>query len=496
MKPKYLFITLLIVLLSLLPSRVIAVEDPLATVNNKLGVHILDPSEIEQAARLVNNEGQGEWGYVTVPIQAADRDRPKWQRFFKTAAEKKVIPIIRVATIPRGAHWDEPDNYDLVDFANFLNDLPWPTKNRYVIIFNEVNRAGEWGGVVEPERYADILSNAITIFKQRSEDFFILPAGLDNAAPTTNEFLNWKTYLGRMSAARPDLFGRLDGWTSHAYPNPGFAGKPTDLGERSVNSFKSDLAYLGQFTRNKLPVFITETGWDQSKIGEGKTAAYFATAFGGAWSDPRVVTVTPFLLTAGDGPFTIFSLTKNGSPTQVYKILQGLATVGRPVLATPPVAPEPPQISLDVPGSFWDRYQNLFEPIRRSFEVLKNILVSSFFGPVETNEVRVGENNFVVEVADSPLLRQRGLSGRSILPSGHGMLFIFDNPGYHVFWMKEMKFNLDLVWIEGGKVVGVSQAFASSPNALYTPPQPARYVLEVNANSGIKTGEEVKFNLD
>ena len=38
-----------------------------------------------------------------------------------------------------------PNEYDLIDFANFLNQLPWPVNNRYVIIYNEPNQENEWG---------------------------------------------------------------------------------------------------------------------------------------------------------------------------------------------------------------------------------------------------------------------------------------------------------------------------------------------------------------
>src|SRR5690606_18446325 len=95
--------------------RVIAVEDPNLTANNKIGIHVLDPNEVMEAAKLVNGE-DGAWGYVTVPIQATDRNREKWIRFMRQAAENRVIPIVRVATVVSGLHWDEPNNYDLVDF--------------------------------------------------------------------------------------------------------------------------------------------------------------------------------------------------------------------------------------------------------------------------------------------------------------------------------------------------------------------------------------------
>src|SRR3989344_1358030 len=48
--------------------------------NNKFGVHILDPIELKKASELANGNG-GEWGYVTVPVRANDRNLRKWQEF-------------------------------------------------------------------------------------------------------------------------------------------------------------------------------------------------------------------------------------------------------------------------------------------------------------------------------------------------------------------------------------------------------------------------------
>lgn len=495
MTKKIIASTIAILFLWAFPTRVIAITDPLALPNNKLGVHLLDPGEVLRAAELVNNQGQAEWGYVTVPIQSSDRDRDKWGLFFKQAAEKKVIPIIRVATVPIGSNWDQPNNYDLVDFANFLNDLPWPTQNRYVIIFNEVNRASEFGGFVAPERYAQILNNAITIFKERSPDFFILPAGLDNAAPSNQEFLKWHEYLKRMNIEVPGIFDRIDGWTSHAYPNPGFIGRPTDRTERSISSFKFDLQHLTRYTSKQLPVFITETGWDMSRLPVETVAGYYQAAFTGPWADSRVVTVTPFLLHAGDGPFVVFSL---ADPTRrvVYEALQKQASRGQPSLATPNiVAPVASTSLVNPPAGFWDKYQTLIAPLRQSWQVLRNLFRHWLVAETKQSTVKVAEKAFTVELADSPLLRQQGLSGRSLLAKDAGMLFIFERPGHHVFWMKDMKFNIDIVWIADDQVVGVTRGYASNPTELLTPPAAVRYVLEVAADSNIKVGDKVEIEL-
>ena len=332
---------LIIFLGSVLPALA---YDPLSVPNNKAGIHILFPDEIEPAAKLVNNDGKGEWGYVTIPIQASDRDRVRWQAFFDKSKELKVIPIIRVATVPDGSNWAEPNNFDLIDFANFLGDLKWPTANRYVVIFNEVNRSDEYGGYVKPEKYADILANASDIFKNVSSDFFILPSALDNAAPNAKGYVNYRQYIERMYLHRPEIFDKIDGWNSHAYPNPDFSVRPDLSGGNKIDSYRTDLRLIRQFTTRKLPVFITETGWSDKYLPHLTISYYYKYAFDKVWSDDNIVAVTPFLLNAQDGPFTVFSFTgKDGQLKEYAATFSSYASKGEPVfpevmLVAPPAS--------------------------------------------------------------------------------------------------------------------------------------------------------------
>lgn len=312
-------------------TSILAISDPLAVTNNKVGIHILFTDEVDPASNIINNNGEAAWGYVTIPIQATDRDRIKWQRFLDECKNKKVIPIIRVATVPEGSNWVEPNNFDLVDFANFLGDLTWPTENRYVIIFNEVNRSDEYGGFVSPENYAEVLNNAIDIFKAKSSDFFILPAGLDNAASNSRNSLNWRLYLERMYLRHPDIFNKIDGWTSHAYPNPDFSQRPDKSGSNKIDSFKSDLKFIRLFSTKKLPVFITETGWSNKYLSDHQISLYYQYAFTHQWSDSNIVAVTPFVLNAQNGPFEQFSFkNKEGEYKEYAKTLSTYATKGEP----------------------------------------------------------------------------------------------------------------------------------------------------------------------
>ena len=342
------FLTSLFIFFVILAGQALAIVDPLATPNNKLGIHLLFPDEISKAADIVNNHRQGQWGYVVIPIQSTDRNREKWQHFLDKCKEKKIIPLIRIATTANGPHWELPNHFDLLDFANFLNELEWPVKNRYIIVLNEVNRNDEFGGKANPEQYADFLNLAIDVFKGKSEDFFMLPAGLDNAANDPRNSIKWSTYLDRMHAHRSDIFSRLDGWVSHAYPNPDFSARADLKGENKISSFESDLNRLQKYTAKNLPVFITETGWSDKYLSHKQIGLYYDYAFQKVWNHPQVVMVAPFLLNAQDGPFVQFSfLDKEGKEKEFVSEFTKYATVGNPQLPDPKLAPTPPLETLE-----------------------------------------------------------------------------------------------------------------------------------------------------
>jgi uncharacterized membrane protein (UPF0127 family) len=101
--------------------------------------------------------------------------------------------------------------------------------------------------------------------------------------------------------------------------------------------------------------------------------------------------------------------------------------------------------------------------------------------------------------ADTEQTREHGLSDRENLPTDTGMLFIFPNVGIQGFWMKDMHFPLDIIWIdEHKKVIGIaSKATPESYPEVFMSPKPIQYVLEINAGKsadfGITTGTQLVF---
>ncbi|AKM79555.1 MAG: hypothetical protein UX85_C0001G0286 [Candidatus Beckwithbacteria bacterium GW2011_GWB1_47_15] len=313
---KKLILFFIALALIFFPAGAHAVVSPLSSPNNLYGIHILSEGDIPAAAKLVNSSG-GTWGYVTLVIEDGDRDVAKWQEIFDSLRRYRLIPLVRLATHAEDGGWAKPRPEDAVAWSQFLNSLNWVVKNRYVVLFNEPNHAQEWGGEVKPEEYVAVAAAFSRELKAASDDFFVLPAGLDAAAPDSASTMTLLTYLSWAFDYDPNFFTHFDGWTSHSYPNPDFSGSPAATGLGSVESFKSELNYLSRFgVGPNLPVFITETGWahNQEKVLGAHTpqavADYFTTAFTQIWQDPRVVAVTPFVLNYPQDPFGRFSWQK------------------------------------------------------------------------------------------------------------------------------------------------------------------------------------------
>jgi len=115
--------------------------------------------------------------------------------------------------------------------------------------------------------------------------------------------------------------------------------------------------------------------------------------------------------------------------------------------------------------------------------------------------VTIGKAVFSVRVADTEAKREQGLSGTQPLCAQCGMLFVFPSVGKPGFWMKDMNYSLDIVWVgQDKKIVGVEKNLspASYPKIVY-PSAPTLYVLELPAGTydqnNMKVGEVVEMNL-
>jgi uncharacterized protein len=114
-----------------------------------------------------------------------------------------------------------------------------------------------------------------------------------------------------------------------------------------------------------------------------------------------------------------------------------------------------------------------------------------------TTKVRVGAAEVRAEIADDEAEHRRGLSGRADLPEDRGMLFVYPDSAVRTYWMKGMRFPLDIIWIDRGRVRGV-EANVPVPQGklpVYSSRTPADRVLEVGAGwaarHGVVSGESV-----
>lgn len=201
------------------------------------------------------------------------------------------------------------------------------------MVMNEVNRSDEWGGEPpSPQGYATILSYAVEIFKSKSSDYFIIMGGLDNAAPQDGiNYYDNRRFIREMNDFDPTLFNRIDGLSSHSYPNPAFSQPPNYSGF-GTTEYLSERKIIESYRNRPIPVFITETGWSNESLSEA-TIARYTTEIMNYWNaDESVVAYTPFLLNA-TGPFAQFSFLNNGQKTDRYQAFEKVSKIkGDPVL--------------------------------------------------------------------------------------------------------------------------------------------------------------------
>jgi hypothetical protein len=357
------------------PALLAQPPDTRASLANKRGMHLLldDGRNVWPSARWRSHmtyarESVGEGGFVVQLVRLDDLDVARWQYFMDLAAELQLIPILRLATTYNTeANWWEAPLADVdgryhtvaTQYADFVAALQWPTEPHYVILLNEPNHGDEWGGRPDPAAYARFLIDTAEALRAADAHVFILNAGLDPFTPHTGSqpfangqyYLDAETFMDEMVAAYPDVFHRLDGWSSHPYPlgpfteapwqqafaidwlhdadNPHHSQPPPGIYNRGINGYEWELFKLATYGGPVLPVFITETGWrhaestDPSATDNGRplpdaltVAGYFDLALHGnqgrypslpeeGWTpwltDPRIVAIVPFALNGYPG---------------------------------------------------------------------------------------------------------------------------------------------------------------------------------------------------
>lgn len=115
----------------------------------------------------------------------------------------------------------------------------------------------------------------------------------------------------------------------------------------------------------------------------------------------------------------------------------------------------------------------------------------------DTKPMSIQNVEVLASVAESWPDRIKGLSGTPYLPDNVVKLFIFDSPGQHSIWMKDMNYAIDIIWVdENGVIVYLEEdASPESYPAMFVPESPAKYVIETTAGfvkkNAVTLGEKV-----
>lgn len=365
---------------------------------NKRGIHLLLddggtrwPEDVwEQhvglAAQLV-----GEGGHVVELIRLNDLDAPSWQRFFDLAYAARLVPIVRLATWKdvRNQWWEAPaTDADGLSYRaegerirRFFDAIAWRGETVLVTVANEPNRPDEWGGAPDPAQYARFLRDvADGLRRVQGVRVLVLNGAIDAYTPSQQGertySIDSERFLEGMIAEVPDIFERLDGWASHAYPLGPFGEHPSqqlfkiddvrpdaperpspppNTPNRGVNGYAWELWKLASLgVTRELPVYVTETGWrhrssqatpsldaEYATVDDARFARYVALAYDGPpeepargwvpWNqDPRVRTAALFALGGAPshwGHTNLALIGRGGVILAPYPFIEGLATV-------------------------------------------------------------------------------------------------------------------------------------------------------------------------
>ena len=374
---------------------------------NKRGVHLLLddggtrwPEDVWEQHVALAAQLVGDGGHVVELIRLNDLDAASWQRFFDLAHEARLVPIVRLATWKDARNqWWVPPTTDADErryraeaerIRRFFDAITWRSETVLVTVANEPNRPDEWGGAPDPAAYARFLRDVSDALRRvQGVRVLVLNGALDAYAPSMQGertySIDAERFMEGMVAEVPDVFERLDGWASHAYPlgpfgeHPGLQtfkiddvrpdaperpAPPPDTPNRGVNGYAWELWKLARLgVTRELPVYVTETGWrhrssqaspsldaDYAVVEDARFAQYLALAYDGPpdglargwvpWNqDPRVRTAALFALAGAPnhwGHTNLALVGRRGVILAPYPFAERLATIspGLPAGAT------------------------------------------------------------------------------------------------------------------------------------------------------------------
>lgn len=123
---------------------------------------------------------------------------------------------------------------------------------------------------------------------------------------------------------------------------------------------------------------------------------------------------------------------------------------------------------------------------------------------LETKQIVIGTKEYKINLTQTEEDRKKGLAIFDSLPANEGMLFSFDQEDYYVFWMKDMKFNIDIIFLDQDKkVLEVFESVKAEPGVqdmdlkTYSSKLKSQFIIELKEGetrkNGIKPGDTVLF---
>src|SRR3989338_9896472 len=116
---------------------------------------------------------------------------------------------------------------------------------------------------------------------------------------------------------------------------------------------------------------------------------------------------------------------------------------------------------------------------------------------------KINNHEFKLQIAKTAREKEIGLSKYENLSKDIGMLFPFEKADYYSFWMKQMKFPIDIIYIKDGKIITIYKNVSPPKKAtegllIYKPKIPSSMVLEINAGLSskynLKEGDKISIN--
>lgn len=115
----------------------------------------------------------------------------------------------------------------------------------------------------------------------------------------------------------------------------------------------------------------------------------------------------------------------------------------------------------------------------------------------ENKTIQIGGTRLSAEIVTSEVLQGQGLSGRDSIGKNQAMVFSYEKPKQLCFWMKDMKFAIDMVWLDSSKKVVATEQNVKPDTYPKNFCHDGQYVVELAANSikqlDLKSGDTVKF---